>query len=243
MFQAIVYSAIAASALLIGAFIANTFRLSTKVVAAFMAFGSGVLICALTFGLMEEAFNLGGFDAIIIGFICGGLVFIGGDWWLHKIGARKYQKNQMVRSEDDQSGKLIVLGMILDGVPESIALGVTLFLGGGVGILMATAIFLSNFPESIAAGPGLLKEGYSRRKIYWFWLAVSLATILVTLLSYLFLRDIDPNITGILESFAAGAILAMLADTMMPEAYAEGGFSIAAMTILGFLVAFIISRF
>lgn len=130
----------------------------------------------------------------------------------------------------------------MDGVPESIALGITLFNGQGRGILLASAIFLSNLPESMSAVPGLRREGFSKQKIYWLWFGVSLASIFFTLLSYLFLRDIDPNITGFLESFAAGAILAMLADSMIPEAFAEGGFGIAIMTIFDFLTAFIISR-
>lgn len=142
MAQAIVYSAVARSSLIIGAILATKLKITQKVTASVMAFGSGVLICAVTFGLMEEAFNLGGFDAVILGFLAGGLVFIGGDWWLHKVGARKYKKIQLVKSED-QSGKLISFGAILNGVPESIALGITLFAGQGRGILLASAIFLS----------------------------------------------------------------------------------------------------
>lgn len=240
MTQAIIYGSVAGSALILGAIFGNSFKFSKRIIASFMAFGSGVLICALTFGLMEEAFKLGGFDAIIIGFLLGGLTFIGGDWWLHKIGARKHKKIQLVES-DQENGQLITLGAILDGVPESIALGIVLFSGSG-GLLMAAAIFLSNFPESISSISGLKKEGYSENRIYLLWITVGVSSVLITVLSYLFLRDIDPNITGILESFAAGAILAMLADTMMPEAYSEGGFGVGIMTLLGFLAAFIISR-
>lgn len=240
MTQAIIYGSVAGSALILGAIFGNSFKFSKRIIASFMAFGSGVLICALTFGLMEEAFRYGGFDAIIIGFLLGGLAFIGGDWWLHKIGARKHKKVQLVES-DQENGQLITLGAILDGVPESIALGIVLFSGSG-GLLMAAAIFLSNFPESISSISGLKREGYSEKRIYLLWITVGVSSVVITVLSYLFLRDIDPNITGILESFAAGAILAMLADTMMPEAYSEGGFGVGIMTLLGFLAAFIISR-
>lgn len=80
MTQAIIYSAVAGSSLIIGAILAMKLKISQRVTASIMAFGSGVLICAVTFGLMEEAFNLGGFDAVILGFLSGGLVFIGGDW-------------------------------------------------------------------------------------------------------------------------------------------------------------------
>jgi len=238
--QAIIFGSVAGSALILGAIFGNSFKFSKKVIASFMAFGSGVLICALTFGLMENAFKLGGFDAIIFGFLLGGLTFIGGDWWLHRIGARRHKKVQLIESEDE-SGRLITLGAVLDGVPESIALGIVLFSGTG-GILMAAAIFLSNFPESISSISGLKREGYSTSRIYLLWLTVGVCSVIITVLSYFFLRDIDPNITGVLESFAAGAVLAMLADTMMPEAYSEGGFGVGIMTLLGFLAAFIISR-
>ena len=242
MAQAIVFGTVAGSALFIGAVLATKLKLSQKIIASIMAFGSGVLICAVTFGLMEEAFNLGGFDAVILGFLSGGLVFIAGDWWLHKVGARKHKKIQLKSSDNNQSGRLITLGVILDNTPESIALGIALFNGGASGLLMMAAIFLSNVPESISSVPGLIREGYNREKIYILWLSVGLSGIVLTILSYLFLRDIDPNITGFLEAFAAGAILAMLADSMIPEAFAEGGFSVAMMTIFGFLTAFIISR-
>jgi zinc transporter, ZIP family len=242
MLQLFIFSAINGLSLILGSVTGIFLKLKQKTIAAFMAFGSGVLICAITFGLMEEAFRHGGFDAVIIGFILGGSVFIGGDYLIHKMGGRKHKRRPLLKQSGDTSGAAIVLGSILDGVPESIALGIAIFNNQGTGILMLAAIFLSNFPESISSVGGLNKEGFSKRKIFLMWLMAGMAMALTTFFSFIFLHGINRNIVGIFEAFAAGAILAMLADGMMPEAYEEGGFSIAALTILGFITAFVISR-
>ncbi len=243
MFQVTIFAIISGSSLVLGALVGIYFKLKQKTIAAFLAFGSGVLICAITFGLMEEAFKHGGFDAVIIGFLLGGLAFIGGDYLIHKMGGRKHHRHQLKNQPSDTVGAMITLGAVLDGIPESIALGISLFNNQGVGLLMLAAIFLSNFPESISSIGGLLKEGFSKNKILGMWLAVGFVSALATVLSFVFLPDINPNTIGILESFAAGAILVMLADSMMPEAYKEGGFLVGLLTLLGFLVAFVMSRF
>lgn len=244
MSQIILYATLSGFSLILGAIIALKFKLSQKVVAFFMAFGSGVLICALTFGLMQQSFEHGGFDAVIIGFLLGGLVFIGSDYLMHRSGLKKHRKLNFLKVKFDQNptGELITLGAILDGVPESIALGIALFNSHATGLLMLVAIFISNLPEGFSSTAGLLKEGFKKSKILLGWLAVGITLALIAIISFVFLHDLDPNTIGIIEAFAAGSILAMLADSMMPEAFDEGGFEIALATILGFLLAFIISR-
>lgn len=243
MLQALIYGIISGLSLVIGSAIGVFFNLSKKTIATFMAFGAGVLICALTFGLMEEAFKHGGFDAVIIGFLLGGLVFIGGDYLIHLYGGRKHRRHIIFKNNTKSNGLAITLGTILDGIPESIALGVSIFNGQALGILMLAAIVLSNFPEGISSVTGLKKEGYNKWQIIGTWLVVAILVTITVVLSYAFLHRLDSNTIGIIEAFAGGAILAMLSDSMMPEAYEEGGFGIAIMTILGFLTAFIISRF
>lgn len=243
MLQLAIFSIINGLSLVFGSLAGIFLKMKRGTIAACMAFGSGVLICALTFGLMEEAFKHGGFDAIIIGFLLGGAVFIGGDFIIHKMGGRKHRRGYPKVAMSDSGGALITLGAILDGIPESIALGITLFFNQKVGILMLGAIFLSNFPESISSISGLKREGFSKKRIFLMWLTVGAVTALATFLSFIFFHGINLNSVGILEAFAAGAILAMLADGMMPEAFKEGGFMIGALTILGFLVSFIVSRF
>lgn len=243
MVQAFIYGGVSGFALLFGAAVGTYFNLSQRAIARFMAFGAGVLICALTFGLMEGAFLHGGFDAVIIGFLLGGAVFIAGDYLLHIKGGRRHKRKPLTTPKvETESGKVITLGAVLDGVPESIALGISLFATGGQGLLMLAAITLSNFPEGISSVPGLEREGFSKAKIYGMWTIVASLVTVFTLLSFSFLHNTDPNTLGIIEAFAAGAILAMLADSLMPEAFEEGGFSIGIVTVLGFLTAFILSK-
>lgn len=229
--------------LILGVMLGTTFKFSRKMIAAVMAFGSGVLVCALTFGLMEEAFRHGGFDAVIIGFLSGGLVFIFGDFLIHRYGGRNHKRKKPYKSTSKTNGKAIVLGALLDGIPESMALGVALLKVNGIGLLMVVAIFMSNLPESLSSINDLQKEGLSKKQIYLSWSIVSLCVALSVVLSFLFLENVALNTLGIIESFASGAILAMLADSMMPEAYEEGGYLIGILTIMGFLTAFILSKF
>ncbi|MEN6404217.1 MAG: ZIP family zinc transporter [Armatimonadia bacterium] len=242
MGSAIVYGLITGLSLLIGAIVGLLFNLSKRATAMWMAFGSGVLICAITFGLMEEAFHLGGFTSALAGFGMGGLVFLLGDYMMHMSGAKRHKSKPLVKEAPPSTGLLISMGAILDGIPESVALGVALFAGKSTGLLMAAAIFLSNLPEGLSSVPGLQREGYSRRKILGIWLAASLLLVVIVIVSYLFLGELHPMVLGFIQAFAAGAILAMLANSMMPEAYDEGGFAITPMTILGFLAAFVIAK-
>jgi ZIP family zinc transporter len=242
MTQAIVFSLINGLSLIAGVIIGIYFQLKQKTIAAIMALGSGVLICALTFGLMEDAFGHGGFDAVIIGFLVGGLLYLVGDWAIHYFGGRKHKRHQHNPAKRNTSGLMIALGSTLDGIPEAIALGIALFANQLVGIMMIAAIVISNVPESIASVAGLKKEKFSVKSIFLIWVPVGIAVSLSTILSFIFLHNLNPNTIGILESLAAGAILAMLAGSMMPEAYEEGGYAVSILTVIGFLITFVISR-
>jgi ZIP family zinc transporter len=236
------FASLTGFSLILGVLIGTGLKFSQKAIAAVMAFGSGVLLCALTFGLMAEAFRHGGFDASIIGFLIGGTVFVGGDLLIHRIGGRNHRGKAHFKSAKETNGRAIVLGSLLDGVPESIALGVSFLDKKEIGWLMFGAIFLSNLPESLSSIDDLKKEGFSLKKIFLYWSFIGLCVTASVVLSFLFLQKLDLNSLGIIESFASGAILAMLADSMMPEAYENGGVLIGFATILGFLTAFILSK-
>ena len=242
MVKVIIFAFLTGFSLILGVIIGTSLKINQRITAAIMAFGSGVMICALTFGLMEEAFKYGGFDAVIIGFLVGGVTFIFGDFLIHRFGGRHYKKKKPFKAIRQTNGKAIVLGALLDGVPESIALGVALFSQNGLGVLIVGAIFLSNLPESLTSISDLKKEGLLKKQIYIIWLIVSVTVIITTILSFLFLKSLNLNTLGIILSFASGAILAMLADSMIPEAYEEGGYLIGLLTILGFLTAFILYK-
>lgn len=242
MHEVYYYAIITGGSLLIGAIIGSIYKIKQNFIAAIMAFGSGLLICTLTFGLMEEAFALGGFDAVIVGFIVGGLAFVGGDYLLHYFGGRRHRRIQLFKPLKETNGKVIVLGSVLDNIPESIALGLVIANSQPSVVVLAVAVMIANFAESISSIRGLIKEKFSKKSIFLMWFFIAFATACIVIFSFHFLSGLSNNNIAIVESFAAGAILAMLADSMIPEAFEDGGFGIALLTLFGFLTAFILNR-
>ncbi|MDZ7587122.1 MAG: ZIP family metal transporter, partial [Patescibacteria group bacterium] len=196
-------------------------------------------VAALTFGLMEESFRLGGLDNSIIGFFAGGILFVTGDIIIMRIGGRGHKKYYNV---DKSTGWGIVLGAVLDGLPESLALGISLLLNKSIGLLVLVAIILNNLPEAIASAYDLKKAQKSNKEIIIIWSIVALAGLIFVILGYTVFSQISEGWTATFESLAAGAILAMLASTMMPEAYKESGIDASLATVLGFLLIFILSK-
>ena len=218
-------------ALVLGAVIAlvPSKPISERAIAYVMAFGAGVLISAVSFDLTEEALGLGGGEATALGLAVGALVYFGGDRLLSRGGS----------DEDDPQG--IVLGALLDGIPESAAIGLTLVTGGGVSASFVVAVFLSNLPESISASSGLERAGHRKRWIYGLWLAIAGVSAIAAGIGYQVLGDATGDTLAFVNAFAAGAILCMLADTMMPKAFAEGGDKVGLVTVLGFALAALLS--
>jgi len=239
MANVILYGTISVIPLIIGAIFGGLFKIKEKIIGLIAAFGAGALIAALTFGLMEESFRLGGLDNSVIGFILGGLAFIIGDLIIIRVGGRGHKRFYDAKSS---TGWGIVLGAVLDGLPESIALGMGLLLNKSVGLLVLVAIFVANLPEAISSAYDLKKAKKSLRKIITTWGIVAVVSLLFVILGYLVFAKASGNITATFESLAAGAILAMLVSTMMPEAYKESGVGASLMTVLGFLIIFVLSK-
>ena len=139
------------------------------------------------------------------------------------------------------SGLALVLGALLDGIPESAAIGISLIGGGGVGVAMVAAVFLSNIPESMSATTGLKASGRSTGWIMGLWALVVAASTVASVLGYALLGGASAETVAFIQTFAAGAILTMLADTMMPEAVEHAGRLVGLLTVLGFAVAFFLS--
>lgn len=239
MSNVILYAFISVLALVSGALIGLYYNLKDKIIGAISAFGAGALIAALTFGLMEESFKLGGFDNAIIGFLAGGIVFVIGDMLIIKIGGRGHKASYTSKST---TGWGIVLGAILDGIPESIALGISLLLNKNIGFLMLVAIVFNNLPEAISSAHDLKDAHKTKNQILITWSIVAAICLVFVILGYYIFANISPSTTATFESFAAGAILAMLAVTMMPEAYKESGIGASLATVFGFLLIFILSK-
>jgi len=201
-----------------------------------MAFGAGTLISAISYELIFEAVTMAkgtGFPAF--GFFAGAFTFYFADKLIEKLGAGNH-----MAIEASQSSKLIipmVLAIILDGIPESIVIGLGIFEGGTVSLAMLVAVFISNLPEAIAGTTGMKASGWSRGKIIFLWLFIALACAGSTIAGYSLFSNASEHWLAFIQAFAGGAILMMLANSMMPEAYEHGGKIAGVSTVLGFFIS------
>jgi ZIP family zinc transporter len=233
------WGTLAASSLVIGALVALRFRIGLRAIGLIMGFGAGVLISALAFDLVQEAIDKSsGHGWVVAGFFAGCGVFFGGDQLIDRLGGG--QRKDAEGSQEGGSSLAIVLGTVLDGIPESMVIGLTIFEGGAVGAAYLAAVFISNLPESISSTSGLVSSGWEKSRILWMWIAIALVSGLASLAGYGLFQHSPPSTVAFVLAFAAGAILTMLAETMMPEAYEHGGKWVGVVTTLGFAVAFTI---
>ena len=240
MLEAAWWGFVGGAALLVGAAMALWVRTSTRFVGLVMGFGTGVLFSAVAFELTREAYDRAGADAVVLGLLAGSVVFFAGDWVLDHRGADR--RKSPTGMQADATGGALVLGALLDGIPESAAIGVSLIGGGGVGVAVVAAVFLSNIPEGLSASSGMKASGRSTAYILGLWAAVAAASTAAAALGYALLGGASPEVIAIVQAFAAGAILTMLSDTMVPEAVKHAGSLVGLVTALGFAVAFLLSN-
>ena len=229
MLQAAGWAMLAAASLLVGAYVANRFAVPRHIVGRTMGFGAGALIAALAYELIPDT-NLSDWQ-IWLCFGGGAAVFYGIDSVLeHRSGG------------EGGAGIAIALGALLDGVPESIVLGVGLAVGGSVSIGFLVAVFVSNIPESLSA-TSALRAHHDRAWTYRLWAGIALLSGLAAALGYLVAHQMSSVDGRYVQAVAAGAVLTMLSSSMMPEAFEEGGRPIALLTAVGFAVAALLTTF
>ncbi|MGN6694519.1 MAG: ZIP family metal transporter [Aquihabitans sp.] len=234
MALAIFWGGLGASALLLGAVAAYTLRPGPKVVALVMALGGGLLIGSVSFELIDEA--VANADVAKVGFVTlvGALVFTAGDWYLDRRGQRS-------GGSGGAAGSLaIVFGSVLDGIPESFVLGLTVR-EGGVSVALLAAVILSNLPEGVSSSTGLRTSGWSLRRVAGMWTVVVVVSALAAGLGYAVLDPGGGNTGALVQAFAAGALLAMVADTMLPDAFGEEGVFTGTFVVIGFSIALVLS--
>jgi ZIP family zinc transporter len=240
MGEAFLWGIVAASSLLLGGLLALHLPVGRRALGLVMAFGAGVLISAVAFELVEDAFETSaGEGGVGLGLFAGAGLFFAGDSLIDRLGGGDRKRSGGEQAEG--SALAIVLGIVLDGIPESLVLGLTVLEEGAVSAAFLVAVFLSNLPEAIAATSGLATSRWQPRRILGLWLLVMIVSGLAALTGYALFDTASPSTIAFVLAFAGGAILTMLADTMMPEAFEHGGKLVGLLTTLGFALAFAIS--
>jgi ZIP family zinc transporter len=255
MVRAIVFGMLASAGLVLGSLVGIRFRIPERLLAVLLAFASGSLITALAFELYADSFEQGGAWLSGVGLIAGAIVFVVVSAWLDRHvataqndeGSPKIDTAAAAQEEKaspsragSAAGFALLAAVTLDGVPENLALGISLAEETG-GLVLLVAIFLSNFPESLVGSASMREQGRSAAFVVFIWCATGVLLTLSVLIGRGVLVGSSPGTVSLPLAFAGGAVVASLADTLMPEAYEHGGPPVALATAGGFLVSFLLS--
>lgn len=239
MLEAAFWGLVAGGSLLVGAGIAIALRPGHRLVGLSIAFGAGALVAAVAYELVLEAFetSAGGASA---GFAAGAVAFYVGDWLIDRRGG--HGRKSMEGGSDLAGGaSAIVLGTVLDGIPEAFVLGASLQTEGVVPLAVVVAVFASNVPEALAATTGLRESGWTSGRLFATWGAVTAVSVVAAAVGWWTLDSMAASNGAFALAFAGGAVLVMLADTLFPEAIALGGRESGLLTALGFALGFALS--
>ncbi len=236
MLIAILWGGLAAASLLVGFYLASR-GLSNRTVGMIMGFGAGALLSAIAYELLPESL-LGHGEGLVVAFCLGAFTFFGIDWWIDRRGGADRKD---IRGQQAGSGSAIFIGTLLDNIPESIILGMSIAVGGAINVAFLVAVFVSNLPEGVAGSLNLQSAGRTRNSIFWMWMILILISAGCAGLGYFMIQNLPAADGALAQAFAAGAMLTMLADAMMPEAFEHGGKLVGILTVMGFLAAAILS--
>ncbi len=228
MLNAFVWGAVAAVSLTVGALLALVREWRAGLIGGVLAFGAGALVSSVAFELAEEGLRIGGPVSVAIGLALGAIAFFTADRAVSHIGGR---------SGGGSGGLPLALGALLDGIPEQAVLGIGLATGKGVSVALLVAIFISNLPEAIGSASDMRRSGKSRQHVLTLWAAVTVLCVGATVVGYLVAQQVGGGVKAAVDGFAAGALLVMLTDSMIPEAKEKAGNRAGLITVLGFAVA------
>jgi zinc transporter, ZIP family len=232
--QALFWGGFSSAALYIGQALAGPMAKAYRVTGLVMAFGAGTLLSAIAYELVPES-SLRQLAGVGLGFGLGAIVYFAGDSLVDRQGGHQRQSIDTADA-GSSSGAAMFLGALLDGLPEAFVLGIGIQLGGDISVAFVAAVFVSNIPQGVAGTTSLVDAGYPQRRVFWMWTALTVACALTAGLGYL-LGDGLGSAGLYVQAFAAGAVLTMLADSMMPEAFRHGGKAVGLLTALGYAVA------
>ena len=229
MLEAGLWGLLGQASLILGAFIAIRFAVPKKLIGLITAFGAGTLVAAAAFELSVPAYHEAGARMTGVWLAVGAVTFFVADRFVAK---------RAPKGEHTSTG--IALGALLDGVPESVAIAISLISGATVSTAMVVAVLLSNLPEGMASTPGFVRSGWSKARVLGLWSAIALAGGIAAAVGYAVLGDASSDVLGAIQAFAAGTILTMLASVMMPTAYEDGKEPVGLAFVFGFaLLAFL----
>jgi ZIP family zinc transporter len=238
MASAVGWGALAASSLVIGALLGIYRKWPDRQVGVVLAFGAGALISAVSFELAEEGIKVGGAGGVGIGLAAGALSYYVASRRLDRGSDREgHRPPSRGGAAPAAGGTALALGATLDGVPEQLVLGIGLAAGAGVSAPLLLAIFISNLPEAIGSASEMHESGRSRRGILELWVLVAVAVTIATVGGYALADVTGASFTAATDGFAAGALLVMLIDSMIPEAARQAGRIAGLVSVLGFAVA------
>jgi zinc transporter, ZIP family len=233
MAAALGWGALSASSLIIGALLGLARDWPGKLIGSVLAFGAGALISAISFDLAEEGGRLGGGDSLAIGLALGALTYFGAHRLVERVGGPR-RKAPSAAPDDADAGIALALGAFLDGIPEQAVLGIGIAAGPGVSVGLLAAIFVSNLPEAIGSASAMKAPP---RQVVRLWIVVAVICTLATVVGYAIADNVSGDTQAIIDGFAAGALLVMLIDSMIPEAARRAGDIAGLLTVLGFAVA------
>jgi ZIP family zinc transporter len=235
MLAALGWGALAASSLALGALLAFARPWPERQVGVVLAFGAGALISAVSFELAAEGVAIGSAGSTAAGLALGALTYYALDG---AIASRMSSgRGRSGRSEGSDAGTALALGAFLDGIPEQLVLGIGLAAGEGVGVGLLVAIFVSNLPEAIGSATEMSRAGRARAGVLRLWGLVAAICALATVVGYAIAGAASGELSAGIDGFAAGALLVLLIDSMIPEARRDAGRVAGLVTTLGFAVA------
>ena len=222
MLAALGWGALSAASLVIGALLAVGRTWASRTVGQVLAFGAGALVSAVSFELAQEGFDVGSAGSVAVGLAVGAFTYFGLDGLVERRAS---------------GGGALALGAFLDGIPEQAVLGIGLATGAGVSVALLVAIFVSNLPEAIGSATEMRASGATRAAVVRLWVGVAAVCTIATVLGYLAADAAGGEIKAMIDGFAAGALLVMLVDSMIPDARRQAGRGAGLVTVLGFAVA------
>lgn len=240
-FLALLSGALGGITLVIGSAIAWLVAVPAKLTAAISAFGAGVLISALAYELVGEAVDDGGLLPTVLGTLAGAVLFVVADWLLTRAGAGDRKKMSGSGASAGSNGSVVAVGALIDGIPESIVLGLSVAAGGAsaaISIPVVAAIAISNLPEGLSSTAGMKADGRSARYVFTVWGGIAAISAIAALIGFVALASAPVAVIAFVTTIAAGAILAMVSNTMIPEAFDSDNVLTGLFAVLGFLAAF-----